>query len=333
MKWIHGFWLGLILSGCQAQTGPVVTIYCAHDRAHAEQVLELFEKETGIRVEAVYDTEASKTVGLAERLRAERERPRCDVHWSNEPLRSVRLANEGLYRTLPENFAPGIDAMWRDPQNRWCGFAGRVRALALAPDSPAGKNPPNSVRDLTAEMWRGKVALADPRLGTTGSHMAILKWLWGEEDFQRWLDGLHANEVRVVASNSASRDRVISGEVWIGLTDTDDIEVVRRRGVDLGEGFTEEDGVILLPNVVGLIEGSPQPQTGETLARWLLSPRVEEMLAASSSRQVPLGSGTRVGEGGLDLPSLGKLLPIDWSAAAQTLPGAIKDVERALLDR
>jgi ABC-type Fe3+ transport system substrate-binding protein len=91
--------------------------------------------------------------------------------------------------------------------------------------------------------------------------------------------------------------------------------------------------VILLPNVVGLIEGSPQPQTGETLARWLLSPRVEEMLAASSSRQVPLGSGTRVGEGGLDLPSLGKLLPIDWSAAAQTLPGAIKDVERALLDR
>lgn len=326
-------WIFLFVAGCQGQSGPVVTIYCAHDRAHSEQILDLFEKETGIRVEAIYDTEASKTVGLAERLRAEKARPRCDVHWSNEPLRSVRLANEGIYRSLPEGFAPGIAAKWRDPQNRWCGFAGRVRALALDPQSPAGTKPPTSVRDLVDEQWRDKVALADPRLGTTGTHMAILKWAWGEADFTAWLQGLKENGIRIAASNSATRDRVITGEVWIGLTDTDDIEVVRRRGIDLVEGFTEEDGVILLPNVVGLIEGSPHPDEAEALARWLLSPRVEEMLAASSSRQVPLGKGTRVGPGGLDLNSLGNVMTIDWSAAAETLPGAIKDVERALLDR
>ena len=65
-------WIFLFFAGCQGQSGPVVTIYCAHDRAHSEQILDLFEKETGIRVEAIYDTEASKTVGLAERLRAEK---------------------------------------------------------------------------------------------------------------------------------------------------------------------------------------------------------------------------------------------------------------------
>lgn len=337
MKW----WIKLALfmaacqiTGCQSDSGPVVTIYCAHDRAHAEKVLDLFEKETGIRVEAIFDTEASKTVGLAERLRAERDRPRCDVHWSNEPLRSVRLANEGIYRRMPEGIAPGIDSRWRDPEQRWCGFAGRVRALALAPDTPAlGSETPTSVRDLTREVWRGKVALADPRLGTTGTHMAILKWAWGEEEFRAWLSELQKNEIRVVASNSATRDRVISGEVWIGLTDTDDIEVVRRRGIELGEVFTEADGVIVLPNVVGLVSGSPHPQEGETLARWLLSPRIEEMLAASSSRQVPLGSGITVAEGGLALDSLGEILSVDWFAAAETLPGAIRDVERALLDR
>lgn len=329
----HWFWILIFLSGCQSQSGPVVTIYCAHDRAHAEQVLDLFEKETGIRVEAIFDTEASKTVGLAERLRAEKQRPRCDVHWSNEPLRSVRLANEGIYRSLPRDFAPGIDARWRDPQNRWCGFAGRVRALALDPQSPAGQNPPTSVRDLVDGRWRGKVALADPRLGTTGTHMAILKWSWGADEFGAWLQGLKENEIRIAASNSATRDRVITGEVWIGLTDTDDIEVVRRRGIDLGEGFTADDGVILLPNVVGLIAGSPHPEEAEVLARWLLSPRVEEMLAASSSRQVPLGTGATVGPGGLNLDSLGSIMTIDWNAAAETLPGAIKDVERALLDR
>ena len=326
--------LGIQVTGCQSDTRPVVTIYCAHDRAHAEKVLDLFEKETGIRVEAIFDTEASKTVGLAERLRAERDRPRCDVHWSNEPLRSVRLASEGIYRRLPEGIAPGIDSRWRDPEQLWCGFAGRARVLALAPGTPAlGPETPVSVRELTQERWRGKVALADPRLGTTGTHMAILKWAWGEDEFRSWLEGLQKNEVRVVASNSASRDRVISGEVWIGLTDTDDIEVVRRRGVELGEAFTEGDGVIVLPNVVGLVSGSPHPQAGETLARWLLSPRIEEMLAASSSRQVPLGSGITVAKGGLALDSLGSILSVDWSMAAETLPGAIRDVERALLDR
>ena len=167
------------------------------------------------------------------------------------------LQNEGIYRSLPEGFAPGISAKWRDPQNRWCGFAGRVRALALDPQSPAGIKPPTSVRELVDDQWRDKVALADPRLGTTGTHMAILKWSWGEADFTAWLQGLKENGIRIAASNSATRDRVITGEVWIGLTDTDDIEVVRRRGIDLGEGFTEDDGVILLPNVVGLIEGSP----------------------------------------------------------------------------
>ena len=36
------------LSSCQSDTKPSVTIYCAHDRVHAEQILDLFEAETGI---------------------------------------------------------------------------------------------------------------------------------------------------------------------------------------------------------------------------------------------------------------------------------------------
>ena len=92
-----------------------------------------------------------------------------------------------------------------------------------------------------------------------------------EADFTAWLQGLKENGFNA-ASNSATRDRVITGGSLDRLTDTEDIEVVRRRGIDLGM-FTEDDGVILLPNVVGLIEGSPHPEEAGALARWLLSPR------------------------------------------------------------
>ncbi len=51
-----------------------------------------FEKETGIKVKAVYDSEAVKTVGLANRLLAERSHPQCDVFWGNEEMRTRQLA-------------------------------------------------------------------------------------------------------------------------------------------------------------------------------------------------------------------------------------------------
>ena len=62
----------------------VVVLYCAQDQVFAEPILAEFTKQTGIRVKAVFDSEAVKTVGLANRLLAERTHPVCDVFWGNE---------------------------------------------------------------------------------------------------------------------------------------------------------------------------------------------------------------------------------------------------------
>ena len=67
------------------------------------------------------------------------------------------------------------------------------------------------------------------------------------------------------------------------------------------------------------------------MARWLLSSRVEELLAASSSRQVPLIPGTSVPVGGLSIEDLDPLV-IDWDDAADALPAAIQEAERYLLE-
>jgi iron(III) transport system substrate-binding protein len=323
-------WL-ILLIGCTGADSPRVTIYCSHDRAHSEKILDLFEQETGIKVEAVFDTEATKTVGLAQRIRSEKDRPRCDVHWSNEPLRAVRLATEGLYQPLPEGAGEGIGSSWRDPLRLWCGFAARARVLALAPATPASTDVPQSLGQLADERWRGRVAIADPRFGTTGSHLAIVRQRIGAPRYRELLESLRANQIEIVSSNSSSRDRVLSGEVWIGLTDTDDIEVVRRRGAVLGESFLEQDGVVLLPNVIAIVKGGPNPQQAEQLAIWLLRKEVEELLAVSSSRQVPLSKDAQVPASGLSISLLDPVI-VDWSQAALELPDAIREAERILLD-
>src|SRR2546427_1122222 len=69
-----------------------VVIYTSQDQVYAEPILQEFEQQTGIKVRAVYDSESVKTVGLVNRLIAEKDRPQCDLFWNNEELRTRQLA-------------------------------------------------------------------------------------------------------------------------------------------------------------------------------------------------------------------------------------------------
>jgi len=76
-------------AACTSRSGPRgaaarVTAYVSADDALAREVLAACTKATGIEVDAAFDTEANKTVGLERRLIAERDRPRADLFWSSE---------------------------------------------------------------------------------------------------------------------------------------------------------------------------------------------------------------------------------------------------------
>ena len=81
----------------KAPSGPHIVVYTSQDKVYAEELFKLFTGETGVEIRAVYDSEAVKTVGLANRLLAERSRPQCDVFWNNEELRTRQLAADGLF--------------------------------------------------------------------------------------------------------------------------------------------------------------------------------------------------------------------------------------------
>src|ERR1700676_4252019 len=85
-----------LLRACTACGDRNVVVYVATDREIAEPVLQAFERSSGIRVDAVYDTEANKTSGLVNRLSAEAQRPRADVFWDNETAQLTRLGDAGV---------------------------------------------------------------------------------------------------------------------------------------------------------------------------------------------------------------------------------------------
>jgi iron(III) transport system substrate-binding protein len=111
----------LCLPSCNDDTSSrsEVVIYTSVDQPIARPILGEFERQTGVRVVLVTDTEATKSVGLAERLRAEKGNVQADVWWGNEPFHTINLANEGLLAPYESPAAKDVPARFKDANHRW----------------------------------------------------------------------------------------------------------------------------------------------------------------------------------------------------------------------
>jgi len=309
-------------AGCgspeQSQTANrTVTVYVSTDRVFSEPVLREYERQTGVRVNAVYDTEETKSTGLANRLIAEKPRPQADVFWSNEPVRTLVLKSREVLAPYRSPSAEGIPAALVDPDGYWTGFSARIRVIAYNTKLVKPEEAPQSVFELADPKWRGQVAVADPRFGSTSFHVAALYALAGDEKMDDFFRRLKANGVRVVDGNSVVRDLVARGEVKVGLTDTDDVNVAIEDGQPIAMVLPDAAGlgVPVMPNMLSLIANAPHPDEARKLIDYLLSPDVERQLAQSEAVQIPLHAGV---QGPKNIPAINTFKPmtLDYTKAA-----------------
>src|SRR5215211_2629461 len=294
-----------------------VTVYVSTDRVFSEPVLREYEQRAGVRVNPVYDTEETKSTGLANRLLAEKNRPQADVFWSNEPVRTLVLKSRGVLAAYQSASAAGIPAALVDPEHFWTGFSARIRVIAFNTNLVEVDRAPRSVFELADPQWKDQVAMADPRFGSTSFHVAALYALAGDARMDDYFRRLKQNGVRIVDSNSAVRDLVARGQVKVGLTDTDDVNVAIESGQPVAMVLPDRDGlgVPMMPNMVSLIARSPNPQQGQRLIYYLLSGDVERQLAQSEAVQIPLHAGV---PGPKNIPAIDSFKPmtLDYAKAA-----------------
>src|SRR5215211_944704 len=304
-----------------------VTIYVSTDRIFSEPILRAYEQKTGVKVNAVYDTEETKSTGLANRLLAEKNNPQADVFWSNEPVRSLVLKQKGVLAPYVSPSAEGIPDGLKDPAGYWTGFSSRMRVIVYNTNLVKAEEAPKSVLDLADPKWKGQAAIADPRFGSTSFHAAALYAELGDEKADDRFRRLKANDVKIVPGNSVVRDMVARGEVKAGLTDTDDVNVALEDKQPVAMVFPDRDGmgVPVMPNMVSLIANAPHPEAGKKLIDYLLSPEVERLLAKSEAVQIPLHAGV---EGPKNIPTLASFKPmtLDYGRAADR----VEDVTRRL---
>jgi iron(III) transport system substrate-binding protein len=269
-------WLALG-TACQRDTRSPVVVYTAQDQVYAEPLLKAYGVETGSDVRPVFDSEAVKTVGLVNRLIAERGHPQADVFWNNEELRSHQLAAAGV-------FAP-VDGFVR--------FGHRSRRLVINTNLLSLAQAPRRFSELTNDLWQGKVALAYPLFGTTATHFLALRQRWGREPWLAWCRALASNRPKLLDGNSQVVRMVGRGEAVVGMTDSDDVLAGQRAGLPvIALPLTEES--LLIPNTAGVVVGGPHPAAARRLLERLQSAGVLGALIHAGALEGDLGEAGRV---------------------------------------
>jgi iron(III) transport system substrate-binding protein len=307
----------LFALGCRHDATTRVVVYCAHDREFADDILKDFEKQSGLKVDVIYDTEANKSVGLYDRLIREASQPRCDVHWNNEILATIRLQQKGILQAYASPSAEPFPTAFKAANHTWTAFAARARVLIVNTDKVAKAVYPKSLADLTDARWRGKVAMAKPVFGTTATQAACLFQVWGKDKAIDFYRKLHANEIELVAGNKQVAVGVGVGQYHIGMTDTDDAMAEIEQGRPVAMLFP--DDTLFIPNTAAMVKGCPNADGAKKLIDYLLSPEVEIKLAKSASKQIPLNPNVKVDSlEPIKTPQMVRALAVDFPAAAES---------------
>ena len=264
-----------------------LVVYCAHDAVYAEEILQKFQQETGIRVDVRFDTEATKSLGLVQQIVQERAFPRCDVFWNNELLGTEELKQQNLLEAYRGTAWDRLPSQFKDAEGMWVGFGARLRVYIVNRDKlPATEEAVSTALagDLT------EAAIAKPMFGTTLTQFSLMWQELGPEDVKKWYADLKERNIKVVNGNALVKNLVAAGTCRFGFSDTDDAFVAADDGYPTEMLPIRVNGkTISIPNTAAIVRGTKRRSAAERLIDYLGSAETELALAKSKSRQVPLG--------------------------------------------
>ena len=262
----------LVTCGRTPEPSSSVVLYSSIDDTYARLASREFEKATGIHVDLVTDSEASKSTGLVHRLIAEKESPVADVFWSGDPMRAARLQSSGVGEIVGSG-------------------PSRVRVIVFNPQVIAASEVPRKIEDLSLPAHAARCCIANPLFGTTSMHAATLLKVSGRERAERFFNDFASHGGRVLASNGEVKRRVATGEFALGITDSDDVAVGLGEGKSLDflvpDQGSADIGAVIVPAVPVLIQRAPHPDHAKKLAQFLSSEFMQRLLAESDAEFLP----------------------------------------------
>jgi iron(III) transport system substrate-binding protein len=308
--------------------GGEVVIYSSIDDPYLRPLMQRFQKQTGIAVRIVTDTEATKSASLAERLVAEKDRPQCDVYWGNEIFHTINLAEQGIFAPYRPGTAEDLPPRWRGGGDLYTDVGLRVRMIAIStrPQYKELASKIHGLQDLADPALKGKIGICHPGFGTASGHFAAMRIVMGEQKFTEYLRALRANDIKLLGGNSAVADQVAAGTLVAGPTDNDDINNAKAEGQPIDGVLPDQGpdgfGTLLIPGTVALINNCQHPNNARRLIDFICDRSVEKELIDGHYLAYSVRDTSRV-----------KAMDVDYVQVAHGMKHAVETALNILQER
>ena len=277
-------------AGCGGSSKPSagqpqkLTLYCGLMEDHMVKAVQEFEKETGIKVDAVRMSSGE----ILGRIQAEKSNPKASV-WFGGPADGFIQAKEmGLLEKYASPAAAKIPDQFKDPEGWWTGiyvgYLGFVSNQKLLTEK--GVSAPQSWEDLLKPEFKGQVVIANPgSSGTAYTMLASLVQLMGEDKGLEYMKKLHAQVKTYPKSGTAPGRMVGQGEATVGVTFLHDAIKYREEGMKDIVLSAPKEGTGYEIGAVAIIKGGPDQAAAQKFVDWCLAKKAQEIGQQAGSYQ------------------------------------------------
>ena len=282
-----------------------ITVYSGRSQELVGELIEQFKADTGITVNVRYGDTAELAVLLTE----EGANTPADVFFAQDAGALGAVAQAEMLASLPADLLERVPAALRSPADLWVGISGRARVLAYDSRELDAAELPESVDELTAPEWRGRIGWA-PTNGSFQAFVTAYRRLRGDDAARDWLEGMLANEPRRYEGNTPIVQAIADAEIDVGLVNH---YYALRQRAEQGAGFPVENhffpgtdaGALINVAGVGILSASDDQAAARRFIEYLLSEHAQQYFA-NETYEYPLAEGVPLSP---DIPPLTSLQP------------------------
>lgn len=207
-------------STTMAVAKTTLLVYTALEDEQLQPYKDAFEKANpDIEIKWVRDS----TGVITAKILAEKNNPQADAIWGLAATSIAKFESDNmLLPYAPKNLST-ISATYRDPKSPPSWFGMDVWGATICFNTAAAAEQhlpkPQSWKDLTKPVYKGKIIMADPASSGTG-YFDVTAWLqlFGEQGGWQYMDALDKNVAQYNHSGSAPCTMAASGEYPIGIS-------------------------------------------------------------------------------------------------------------------
>lgn len=292
------------VNAAAAKRDGAVVWYTSTPVELAQRIAEMFERETGIKVQ-LFRTGGS---ALLRRFMQEESAGRifADVLTMSDQAAARALADKGLFVPFkPEGFDKVI-ADGKDPTGRFIAQRMTLIGMLVRADKVPQADWPKTWTDLRSPKYKGMMVMTNPSF--TAIQLMIVGTLsrlhgWG------FYEDLRRNDTMIVQGHEQAFDTIQRGERVVAAEGTNPRVYTRGRPVENIVALYPATEAILVPSPTAVVKAGPHPDAAKLFAQFQISLEVQRLFppyGLHSSRvdvEPPAGA-----------PALGaiKPLPLDY---------------------